>query len=287
MALPCGTAILRVACKTVKRSSFYSDGAYQREAEALVAARNCPHIVHLYGHDQGGRDQHVFRFFMELAPGGRTLDALLSSAVKDAQRWGVEEDELLLPEASARYYAACLLVALRHMHRSGIAHRDVKGANVLVGADGRLMLADFGTATQAVCNLSSTKHHRLAGTSWFMAPEVAVLSKDGEAVGAGYNSAAADVWSWGVVLLQMTKCSCASSVLSAASYARKVAAGRATWPAHVPPALADLLQHHVLVPEARRATFRQLMAHPWFEGVEWDRLLEQEPPAALAHLVGA
>src|SRR5215207_93769 len=86
-----------------------------------------------------------------------------------------------------------LLAALRAVHAAGVVHCDVKPANVLLGADGRLVLVDFGIAETIdggpVHPARRTGH--ILGTPAYMAPELV----RGEA-----PRPAADLWSLGATL---------------------------------------------------------------------------------------
>jgi len=57
-------------------------------------------------------------------------------------------------------------------HRSGIVHRDLKPANILVDQTGRAKLADFGLAKRVVGGNENKNSGKLAGTPYFMAPEL-------------------------------------------------------------------------------------------------------------------
>lgn len=77
------------------------------------------------------------------------------------------------------------------MHRTGITHRDVKPANVLLGPDGPL-LGDFGVAQGADGNRSTTSGS-VVGTAAYMAPE----QVRGQPVGPP-----ADIFALALVLLE-------------------------------------------------------------------------------------
>lgn len=49
-------------------------------------------------------------------------------------------------EERAKFYTAQIIIALGYLHNSKVIYRDLKPENVLIGADGYVMMADFGLA---------------------------------------------------------------------------------------------------------------------------------------------
>jgi len=95
-------------------------------------------------------------------------------------------------ESHARFYAAEIVLALEHLHKHSIIYRDLKAENILLDAEGHIILTDFGLAKENVTEPTSA--HSFCGTPEYLAPEV-ILRK-------GYGKAA-DWWSFGTLLYEM------------------------------------------------------------------------------------
>ncbi|KAJ3314406.1 Protein kinase [Boothiomyces sp. JEL0838] len=83
---------------------------------------------------------------------------------------------------------------IKFLHECNIIHRDIKSDNILLGAKGTVKLIDFGFS--AKLETDDSKRETLAGTAYWMAPEV-IKHK-----GKGYCNKI-DVWSFGIVIVEM------------------------------------------------------------------------------------
>jgi serine/threonine protein kinase len=95
-----------------------------------------------------------------------------------------------------------VLEALSHAHKfegAGVLHRDLKPSNILIGAEGRGFLTDFGIAkiskgASSIMTRSATMTRAAVGTSYYMAPE---QIKNEEI------DARADIYSIGIILYEI------------------------------------------------------------------------------------
>lgn len=96
-----------------------------------------------------------------------------------------------LPEDRVRFYIAELIVALEHIHKHGIAYRDIKLENILIDAEGHIKLVDFGLCKKLGTRMRSKS---FCGTEEYMAPEIIACT--------GHNTAA-DWWAIGVLTIEL------------------------------------------------------------------------------------
>ncbi|POO02238.1 Serine/threonine protein kinase [Trema orientale] len=110
--------------------------AHIRELEEevkLLKNLSHPNIVRYLG---TARENESLNILLEFVPGG-SISSLLG-------KFGS------FPESVIRMYTKQLLLGLEYLHKNGIIHRDIKGANILVDNKGCIKLADFGASKKVV-----------------------------------------------------------------------------------------------------------------------------------------
>ncbi|KAK4283057.1 hypothetical protein QN277_000057 [Acacia crassicarpa] len=167
----------------MKEVTLFSDDAKSKESAkqlmqeiALLSRLRHPNIVQYYGSETVDDKLYIY---LEYVSGG--------SIYKLLQEYGK------FGELAIRNYTQQILSGLAYLHAKNTVHRDIKGANILVDQNGRVIkLADFGMAkhiTGQSCPLS------FKGSPYWMAPEVIKNS-------SGCNLAV-DIWSLGCTVLEM------------------------------------------------------------------------------------
>ena len=170
-----------VAVKTILKRHLLDDDVaadysarFVREAQAVARLAH-PHIVTVF--DFGEDD--VACIVMEFIR-GRELATHF------------EAGEFFDLPAAVRILCE-LLDALGYAHEHGIVHRDVKPANVMLDAAGRVKLTDFGVARMADAGADRTLPGTMVGTPSYLSPE----QIQGLAVGSR-----TDLFAVGVILYQ-------------------------------------------------------------------------------------
>lgn len=184
-----------------------------------------PNVVPLFE-----ADQHQGRPFMvfEFVP-GPTLSALLKS--RAAPMGAREAVALMLP----------VLDVLRAAHGMGLVHRDLKPSNILIDADGRARVMDFGIAAR-IASDGGSGDGAIVGTPGYMSPEAA----------AGKAPAAVmDVFSFGMTLGEMLAGRPLMRDADPMRTLRRVQQEDVVWPEGAP-ALDDTLRAIVLRTVARQ-----------------------------------
>lgn len=159
----------------------HRDGADVRFAQALEneidIAKELKHenIVGYLGHDHIESRLYIY---LEYMPGGSMAQVLSQFGALDESLIGI--------------YTRGLLEGLEYLHSRDppVLHRDIKGANILVGLDCKVKLADFGCSKRDADTLCKS----MKGSIPWMAPEVIRQT--------GYGRMA-DIWSFGCVVIEM------------------------------------------------------------------------------------
>ncbi len=167
-----------VALKALSSELFQDEGFVKRfETEAKTLAKlDHPNILPIYDFEV---TEGVAFLTMQLIRGGTLRDILNRGPLDPLTAWR---------------YLREIGDGLQHAHDAGIVHRDLKPTNVLIHADGRAMLADFGLARGAGQPTHLTTIGLAIGTPGYMAPEQ-VMGHDVDK--------RADIYAMGVLTFEM------------------------------------------------------------------------------------
>src|SRR5437870_5976723 len=171
----------QVAIKVLPPSTRAYVGSARFQREVLLAAQlSHPHIVPLFEADEV---EGILFYVMGYVEG----ESLAARIAREGP----------LPVEEAVRLAAEVGDALQYAHESGVIHRDVKPANILLSR-GHAMVTDFGIAklTEERAGASSaTESGVVVGTAEYMSPE--------QASGAQRIDARTDVYALAAVLYEM------------------------------------------------------------------------------------
>lgn len=204
-----------------------------REAEALQKIGSHPNLIALRGFDTAPQDPNLFVEITDWSEAG-TLGTLLRATTPLSL-----ERKLELAQGIAR--------GLHAAHRAGVIHRDLRPENILIGRDGQPRLMNFDRARLALSQartISPFKPDPFVSRA-YMAPELIQPNQPA--------TAAADLYSLGVILFEMLVGAALYESPEEALQAGTTAGGPVTWGAlDVPPQLNELVRRMISLKPANR-----------------------------------
>lgn len=184
------TRLSRIVAIKMLRSDLARDSVFQarfrREAQS-AASLNHPNIVAVY--DTGEE--------MVLGPDGRGISVpyIVMEYVEGHTVKDLLSDGTPVPINEAVSIVSGVLSALEYSHSQHLVHRDIKPGNIMLTADGKVKVMDFGIARAlSDSQATMTQTNAVVGTAQYLSPEQA----RGEQV-----DARSDLYSTGVVLFEL------------------------------------------------------------------------------------
>eukprot|EP00743_Colponemidia_sp_Colp-15_P007738 GILK01008380.1.p1 GENE.GILK01008380.1~~GILK01008380.1.p1 ORF type:complete len:843 (-),score=95.85 GILK01008380.1:168-2696(-) len=249
------------ALKCLRKAVIVSRGQEKNvvREKQLMETLDHPFIVRLI---RTFRDEQNVYLLLEYVPGGEMFYMLQ------------KRPEPHLDASAARFYAACLLLALEHMHGQNVIYRDLKTENICLDQLGYPKLVDFGFAKRI-----DGKTYTLCGTPEYMSPEILR--------GQGHNKGA-DYWALGCLIYELVVGYTpfrGKEDDGQVALCRRILAGKYSFPPTVAdPVIRDLVQRLLHPDPSRRlgclkGGAEDVKRHPWFRSLDWQELVQQRLPA--------
>ncbi|XP_044471535.1 CBL-interacting serine/threonine-protein kinase 24-like isoform X1 [Mangifera indica] len=209
----------------------------KREISIMKIVRH-PNIVRL--HEVLASRTKIY-IILEFVTGGELLDKIFRQG--------------RLSENDCRRCFQQLIDAVAHCHSKGVYHRDLKPENLLLDLYGNLKVSDFGLSAMPQQGVELL--HTTCGTPNYVAPEVLGHK--------GYNGAAADVWSCGVILFVLMAGYLPFEETNLPSLYNKINAAEFSCPVWFSSGAKSLI-HKILDPNPRtRIQIEGIRKDPWFQ----------------------
>ncbi|GJM95187.1 hypothetical protein PR202_ga11895 [Eleusine coracana subsp. coracana] len=255
------------AMKKLKKSEMLRRGQVEhvRAERNLLAEVDSAYIVKLYCSFQ---DDEFLYLIMEYLPGGDMMTLLMR---KDT-----------LTEEESRFYVAETILAIESIHKHNYIHRDIKPDNLLLDRSGHLKLSDFGLCKP----LDSSSFPNLSDLDSAVGKNTNPSSdgdKQSSTPTAPRRTQQEQLLHW-----QKNRRMLAYSTVGTPDYIAPEVLLKKGYgmecDCHVVNAVLQIVnwRSHLKFPEEARLTLEAkdlhvfLQAHPWFRGVEWDKLYQME-----------
>jgi hypothetical protein len=240
-----------VAIKKISKSLLSDTTLLIREI-SIMRAINHPFLTQFF---DAAEDSDSYYIVQEYASGRSLTDRI--------------SEQGPMPEQEARHYFIQLICALDYLHNTRrVAHRDIKGDNILFDSHNNIKVIDFGLSHAFVNPEDQFK--TACGSPCCAAPELVRR--------LGYT-ASVDIWSSSIVLFYMVAGTCPFLGSDIQSTFRLILRAQPEFPRTMSDSLVDLLRKMLTKDPEGRITLEGIKQHPWFS-LNWYNALLRFAEAA-------
>ncbi|BES89743.1 Protein kinase C terminal domain [Nesidiocoris tenuis] len=234
------------------------------ERQVLEAVRQSPFLVTLHYAFQTDAKLHLI---LDYVSGGELFTHLY-------QKEHFTEEQV-------RIYIGEIILALEHLHKLGIIYRDIKLENILLDAQGHIVLTDFGLSKEFLPHETEQRAYSFCGTIEYMAPEVVKGGSSGHDI-------AVDWWSVGVLTYELLTGASPFTVEGERNnqqeISRRILRVNPPIPEDLSPEVSDFISKLLIKNPRERLgggveDAEELKRHAFFKGLNWTDLAGKAVPA--------
>jgi len=236
------------ALKAIKKAQIVELGQQSHiiNEKNVMEMMTCDFLVNLRG---TYKDMYRVYFLLDVCLGGELFTIL--------------RRRRYFNEPTSKFYAACVVEAFDYMHGQRIIYRDLKPENLVLDSQGFLKVTDFGFA-----KVVKDKTFTLCGTPDYLAPEIVTGQGHGKGV---------DWWTLGILIYEMLASFPPFFDDEPIETYRKIIKCRIKFPRYFTTEAKELIKSLLRAKATKRLGVikggaKNIRAHPWFNGFDWDGL---------------
>jgi len=244
------------AMKVLNKSVIAARGeiAHTRTEKSVLSKIDHPFLARLYYSFQTTENLYLI---MDFINGGELFHHL--------------SQQKRFTEERTKFYSAQIVSGLEYLHSLGIIYRDLKPENLLLSAEGNIVMTDFGLSKEGL-QAKDSRTATFCGTPEYLAPEVIK--------GEEYTKAI-DWWSVGTLIYEMLTGLPPFYTEDEENMYHKIMTADLAIPAFFSQEVASIISLFLQRnPRDRLQDPNRIRSHPWFQDIDWDKLLRLEitPP---------
>eukprot|EP00331_Platyophrya_macrostoma_P003886 CAMPEP_0176411094 /NCGR_PEP_ID=MMETSP0127-20121128/3418_1 /TAXON_ID=938130 /ORGANISM="Platyophrya macrostoma, Strain WH" /LENGTH=400 /DNA_ID=CAMNT_0017790657 /DNA_START=1 /DNA_END=1203 /DNA_ORIENTATION=- len=244
------------AIKTLKKRSLLSRNQMSSaiSEKDIMQKADSPYVLKI---EYAFQTRDYLYLCLEFCPGGD-----LSYILEEREK--LTEDEVKLAGAE-------LVAIVAYLHSIDVLYRDMKPDNILIDETGHLKIIDFGLSRMGIKNDMVCK--TFCGSPAYLSPEM--LKRQGA-------TWATDVYGIGTILYELLVGEPPFYSHDISTIYDNMKKGKLTFPKTMSPVAKDLLTKLLDQNPASRLGVndkKEIMKHPFFAGVDWEKVEKKEGPA--------